>query len=139
MYLYYFLQGPPKPVAEVTVKAVASEQVLISFIVGENGGSQQTFHIYIRKIGSNNEMSLNTEYVDPRKGSVLAFAIQNLQPETAYIASVRSVNLYGEDSSNLFQFTTRGKPFSVLSLPDQKFWSHSVTGKLGLRHQSKHF
>ena len=133
MYFYYFSKGPPKPVAEVTVKAVASEQVLISFRVGENGGSQQTFHIYIRKIGSNNEMSLNTEHVDPRKGSLLNFPIQNLQPEKAYIASVRSVNLYGEDSSKLFQFTTQGKPFSVVSLPDQKFWSLSVTGKLGFK------
>ena len=83
--------------------------MLISFIVGENGGSQQTFHIYVRKIGSNNKMSINTRYVDPRKGSVLNFAIQNLQLETPYIANIRSVKLYGEDSSKLFQNTTQGK------------------------------
>ena len=91
--------------------AVAAEQVMISFIVGENGGSQQTFHIVVRQTGSSNEISINTDYVDPSKGSVQNFILQNLQPETTYIASVRSVNLYGEDSSNLFQFTTRGKVF----------------------------
>ena len=115
-YMFYYLnhfvfQGPPKPVSDVTVVAVAAEQVMISFIVGENGGSQQTFHFVVRQTGSSNEMSINTDYVDPRKGSLQNFTLQNLQPEATYIASVHSVNLYGEDSSNLFQFTTRGKVF----------------------------
>ena len=100
--------GPPKPVSEVTIIAIAAEQILISFRVGANGGSQQIFHIVIRETESNKETKVNIDYVDPSKGSVLNFTIKNLQPETKYIASVYSSNFYGEKSSDFFQFTTRG-------------------------------
>ena len=106
--IYKLILGPPKPVSEVTILAVAAEQILISFRVGANGGSQQIFHIVVRETDANKETEINTDYVDPSKDSVLNFTIQKLQPETKYIARVISSNFYGEQSSDFFQFTTRG-------------------------------
>ena len=106
------LSGPPEAPRNVTIIALAAESVVVSWVVGLNGGSEQTFVIEFTELESFVENYIATEHVDPETDSVRASIIYGLNPETKYHAKVKSKNLFNggsETSSMDVFFTTRGK------------------------------
>ena len=106
------LSGPPEAPRNVTIIALAAESVVVSWVVGLNGGSEQTFVIEFTELESSVENYIATEHVDLETDSVRASIIYGLNPKTKYQAKVRSKNLFNggsETSSMDVFFTTRGK------------------------------
>ena len=84
----------------------------MSWVVGLNGGSEQTFVIEFTELESSVENYIETEHVDPVTDSVIKSIIYGLNPNTKYRAKVKSKNHFNgasEASSMDVFFTTRGK------------------------------
>ena len=111
-YYFIYLSGPPEAPREVTIISLAAESVLISWVVGLNGGSQQTFVIEFTELQSSIGNYIKTQHVDPVTDSVIESKISGLNPNTNYQAMVKSKNHFNggsETSSMDVFFTTRGK------------------------------
>ena len=96
----------------VHIISLAAETALVSWVVGVNGGSEQTFIIEFKKVESDVGNYMTTQYVDPITDSVIEATIYGLTPNTEYQARVKSKNHFdgGSETSSIYvYFTTRGK------------------------------
>ena len=106
------ISGPPEPPGNIKAVSVAAYNVNITWVVGGNRGSQQTFLVMFRKTGESQPLNFKTNAVDPVAGTVEYFVLSDLTPETEYEIWVRSENQNTGDNhadSEKITVVTRGK------------------------------
>ena len=84
----------------------------MSWVVGLNGGSEQTFEVVMSDMVTGEVLAHQPGYRDPRIGSLLYYTLEHLTPLREYAVRVFSFNQnHGNNraESELINFKTRGE------------------------------
>ena len=117
MYYYYFLKGPPETPRDVTMAARAATKATVSWRVGLNGGSVQTFRVEYWQNDTLVKTNESVSEIDPPEDKLLKLNMSDLKPETDYKVVVISMNLFNNGSetrSGVEDFKTRGVCVHIL-------------------------
>ncbi|VDI77324.1 acylglycerol kinase [Mytilus galloprovincialis] len=108
------LQPGDKPEAPLyfSVEKTTSISVNLSWIVGFNGGHEQTFSIQFKTTDSDQATKI-VQTSDTKTGSKVYYILDQLKPDTMYHVMVLSTNKYGNRNASL-EFKTEGKMMGFL-------------------------
>ncbi|XP_041346803.1 Down syndrome cell adhesion molecule-like protein 1 homolog [Gigantopelta aegis] len=122
--LTLYVAGPPNIPSDLTVWSSDPHSVLVAWIGGFNGGSEQTFVVQYRADRTSQWTNLTNVIPENGVNTIQKAGIPNLQPKTRYLVRVLAYNRYGYED-----FTKAQK---ALTLPPGESFlptsSHEVIG-----------
>ncbi|XP_063443132.1 titin-like [Mytilus trossulus] len=123
-------QDKPEAPQNFSLVTTTFRSVNISWIVGFNGGHEQTFSVQFKATDDVKWDTRNVQNNYVKTGSKVYYTLDQLKPKTSYQVIVVSTNLQGQRNASL-EFKTEDEPIvSSHAPPNSASISHSTVGLL---------